>query len=150
MDRLKSKNNSQSLRFYWHFFIPLTVILSLMIFFPLRIALDELLLDTIFYGVIMLACIISAIRIYLRFRRRSYRLVGIILLCILLSGWQVFDLAILRNGRQTTWIYDTSYEPRFKNDEIRCHTISERYFGNDLIAIAYNINWQDSWGGCGG
>lgn len=150
MDKTKRKNNPDSLRRYWYVFFPLMIILSLMIYFPLRIALDELLYDTIFYSAILLICIVSAIRIYLRFRKRSRQLVFVILLCVLLSGWQVFDLAILRTGHQSSLIANTYYELRFRNDAILCHELSERHIGNDVIAIAYDIDREASWPVCGG
>lgn len=146
----KAKNTSKSLRFYWYFFLPLTLVLAVMIYFPLRIALDELLLDIIFYGAIMLACILSAIRVYLRFPKRGRRLLAVILLCVLLSGWQVFDLTVLRYGNSTPLPGFIYYTVRFPNKTIVCHNITERYVSNTFITIAYDINREASWFACGG
>lgn len=147
---MSKRKNPDNIRPYWYVFLPLMIVLAIMVYFPLRIALDELLLDTIFYGAIMLACIISAIHVYRRFRKRGRRLVGVILLCVLLSGWQAVDLAILRTGGWTGWMDKAHYSPRFSDDEIVCHSISEKGVGNKLIAIAYEINRYDSWPACGG
>ena len=150
MDTAKTKKGFQSLRLYWYFFIPLTILLALMIYFPLRTALDELLYDTIFYSVIMLICIISAIRVYLRFRKRGRRLVAIILLCVLLSGWQVFDLTVLRYGHSFPLPGYIYYTVRFPDKTILCHNITERYVSNTFITVAYDINREASWFACGG
>jgi len=149
MDKPKGKNSPSSLRYYWYFFIPLTVILSLMIFFPLRIVIDELLYDTIFYGVILLFCIASTVHIYLRFRERSHRLVAVLLLCTILSGWQVFDIAVLRTGGSNVWMHKIYYGVRFQHRHCQID-FSERLVGNHVIAIAYDVNRNDLWPNCGG
>lgn len=155
MEKTKRKN-PDNIRPYWYVFLPLMIVLAIMVYFPLRIALDELLLDTIFYGAIMLTCIMSAIHVNRRFHKQGRRLVVVILLCVFLSGWQVFDLIILRTGGQSGWIDKIHYGLRFPDDTIYgCNSVSERfigyrYIGNGLIAIAYDINWKDSWPNCGG
>ena len=150
MEKSKRKIHD-NIRPYWYVFLPLMIALAIMIYFPLRIALDELLLDTIFYGTIMLACIISAIHVYRRFRKRSRRLVVIILLCVFLSGWQVFDLNILRGAYLSPQMGNTIYySVRFTNDEIICHNYTEQYIGNDIIALVYDIDRNASWFRCGG
>lgn len=158
MDKPKAKNGYRSLRIYWYFYIPLTVILSLMVFFPIRIHIEPdftrnyarwLSDDRVFYSALLLLCMIFACRVVLRFRKRSKLLVILALVCVLLPGWQVFDLAILRTDGATGWMNKVHYGPRFQ--DYPCHTISEQYItGNKLFAIAYNINRYDAWPGCGG
>ncbi len=167
MEQAKRKNEPDNLRRYWGFFIPLALLLALMVRFPLRIDLREAFWDAVFYGTISLICIAIAIRVYRRFGKHGYRLIALALLCSLLSGWHIFDLYILRYGNlvnQPTVLgfgpnvspslaeYDgiAWYALRFKNDEIRCHFLYERYYGNYMLAITLEINRNATWFACGG
>jgi hypothetical protein len=162
MDFMKEtvhQNHITNLRRYWRFFLPLTLILALMMKFPLRIALRESFFDALFYGTISLMCVAAAIYVYRRFSKTGLRLIAVILLCSFLSGWQIFDLVILRH--ETTFVFFGFYESpdydgfayyglHFRNDDILCHVILERYFGNYLVAITLEINREASWYSCGG
>src|SRR5687767_12975410 len=92
MEEIKGENGVTNLRRYWRFFLPLTFILILMVNFPLRIDLRESFCDALFYGTISLICIATAIRVYRRFGQDGLRLIVVILLCSILSGWQIFDM----------------------------------------------------------
>lgn len=160
MDKPKAKNGYRSLRAYWYFYIPLTIVLFLMVFFPIRIHIEPdftrnyarwLSDDRLFYSGILLFCAICAVQVILRFRKRSKLLVTLALVCVLLSGLQVFDLIILRVDSASGWMNKIHYSPRFADDSIVCHTISEQSItGNRLFYVAYNINRYDSWPTCGG
>jgi hypothetical protein len=150
------------LHHYWHFFLPLAIILILMVKFPLRIDLRESFLDVVFYGTISLFCSITAIQVYRRFGKQGFRLIAVILLSVILSIWQIVDVAILRlEGSPAHSFAGTNpFEPihdgfawyslRFPRDDILCHSIFERYIGNGFIAIAYDINRDATWFACGG
>jgi hypothetical protein len=84
-------------------------------------------------------------------------------MCSLLSGWQIFDLVILRYEGSPAHSYASAsneFEPfnygwiwynlRFRSPEIMCHSLYERYFGNHLIAIIIEIKRDASWFACGG
>jgi len=148
----KSKRkNPDNIRRYWYVFLPLMIVLAVMTYFPLRIDLTESLYDSIFYGAISLACLSMAIHVYRRFFIRSRRLIAVILLCSLLSGWQVFDLTVLR---KQSWGplpgYIIYYAPRFPDATILCHNYTETYIGNRYIAVIDKINREASWYACGG
>jgi len=151
MDRTKRKNQPDYLRRYWFVFLSLMLILALMMYFPLRIKLDELLLDIIFYGTISIACLLTTVWIYRRYAKQGHRLIVVIVLCALLSSWQVFDLAILRTGYIEFGMGNTLYyATRFPDDNISCHMFVEQYIGNDWVALTRTI-WRDgSWFRCGG
>jgi hypothetical protein len=163
MEKSKRKNDQNNLRRYWRFFIPLAFVLSLMVKFPLRIELRESFWDSVFYGTILLMCLVTAIKVYRRFGKQGYRLIAVALLCSGLSAWQMVDMMILRHERPYAFSYaglGNAFEPRhdgwafyhlrFRSSDILCHTLSERYIGNNFIAIAYDINRNASWGACGG
>jgi hypothetical protein len=151
------------LRQYWRAFLPLSIILTLMINFPLRIDLRESFYDALFYGTISLICIATTILVYRRFGKQGRYLIAVILLCSLLSGWQIFDLVILRYERppSVSFAYaSNTFEPfdhewawyglRFRSPDIMCHSLYERYFGNHLISITLEIKRDVSWYACGG
>jgi hypothetical protein len=161
MGETKSNNEAANLRRYWRFFLPLTLILVLMVRFPLRIDLRESFYDTLFYGTISLICIVTAIRVYRRSSTHGLRLIVVILLCSVLSGWQIFDLVILRYEGSPAHVFASTsdaFEPlhhgwawynlRFPNHP--CQSLFESYFGNHLIAITLEIKRDATWFSCGG
>jgi hypothetical protein len=135
-----------------------------MVKFPLRIDLRELFYDTLFYGTISLICIDQAIQAYRRFGKVGYRLITVILLCSLLSGWQILDLYVLRTGSPPSVLgFGNLMSPnftdndglawyglRFPNEDILCHSLFERYYGNYVIAITVEIRRDATWFACGG
>lgn len=148
---------------YWRFWLFVTIILSLMVKFPLRIMLRESFVDTLFYGAITFSCIVAATRVYRRFGRESRRLTAVILLCSLLSAWQIFDLDVLRLEGPPAYAFSATagiFEPlhygwawynlRFPNPNVMCNSLFELYFGNNVIAITYEINRDATWFACGG
>jgi hypothetical protein len=162
-EEIKGKNSVTNLRRYWRCFLPLTLILILMVNFPLRIDLRESFWDAVFYGIISLICILTAIQVYRRFGKGGLRLIAVILLCSVLAGWQIFDMVVLRLSGSPAHSFASSSSPleplhdgwawynlRFPSDEIMCHSLVERYFGNHLIAITYEIKRDVSWFACGG
>ena len=164
MDSGKAKYEGNTLRRYWLIFIPLAVLLVLMVKFPLRIDVRELFYDTLFYGFICFLCIAAAFRVFQRFGKFGYRLIAVVMLCALLSGWQIFDLYVVRTGRSPS-VYgfgDTMspnftdydglawYGLRFLNDDIMCHSLYEQYYGNYMIAITVEISRDATWFACGG
>lgn len=164
VDSGKTKNDRNTFRRYWRIFIPLAVLLVLMAEFPLRIDVRELFYDTLFYGAISLLCIAAAFRVFHRVGKVGYRLIAVIMLCALLSGWQIFDLYVVRTGSSPS-VYgfgDTMspnftdydglawYGLRFPNDDIMCHSLYEQYYGNDMIAITVEISRDATWFACGG
>jgi hypothetical protein len=164
VDKTKRKNNPDSLRRYWYVFFPLMIVLALMVKFPLRIDLRESFYDALFYGIVCLACVVFAIRVYQRFGKRAYRLIAMILLCSILSGWQIFDLYVLRTGLVVLdWGPNSAmiggledheggatYNVRFRNKNIMCHVLDERYWGHYLLAITIDIKRDSTFGACGG
>jgi hypothetical protein len=163
MENNKPQNDAKGLRRYWLVFIPLTIVLALMVKFPLRIDLRESFYDCLFYGTISLICVATAIHAFRRFHRRSYWLIVILLLCSLLSGWQVVDMGILRYEGPPAYTFagsENAFEPlhhgwawynlRYPSDKIMCHSLFERYYGNNFIAIAYDIDRKATWFACGG
>ncbi|MCA0457186.1 MAG: hypothetical protein LCI00_24655 [Chloroflexi bacterium] len=160
---LETKNEKPNLHRYWRFWIPAAVILALMVKFPLRIDLRESTLDGLFYGSISFGCLVMMVRVYWRFGNDAHRLMAIILLCALLSSWQVIDMMILREEGPSAHTYASSsniFEPlhdgwawynlRFPDRNIMCHSLFEQYVGNHILAIAYNINREATWFACGG
>lgn len=150
-------------RRYWAFFIPLTYLLALMVFYPLRIDLGEAFKDSLFYGSIALICVVAAFRVHRRYGKRGRRLIAVMLLCSVLAGWQIFDLVILRTGSATIVGFGKAlspalseqdglgwYVPRFPSPEILCHSMYERYYGNKFIAITLEIKRNEIWPVCGG
>jgi hypothetical protein len=163
LEETRHKNRASDLRSYWRYSLLLTVFLALMIKFPLRFYMGKSLHNALFYGTISLACIAAAVRVSRRFGKRNSLLIAIILLCAVLSGWQIFDLLILRTGNPSVYGFGSSMSPnfadhdgvawyglRFPNEDIMCHSLSERYFGNYLIAITLKINREATWFACGG
>lgn len=163
MVQVKRNHDPAALRRCWRGFIPLTVALALMVRFPLRIVIGEAFWDTLFYGLIVALCAGTAVHVYRRYGR-SYRLIGVALLCAGLAGWQIVDLTLLRYeqpdlhpaGAEVTlfaplrhgWVY---YNQRFAAQRGGCGGyILERYFGNTTIAIVYDTDRQALWMGCGG
>ncbi len=158
-----SENDVKRLRRYWRSSTLLTIVLALMVKYPLRIDLHESFYDCLFYGTISLICIISAVQIFLRFRWRSRWLIALLLLCSLLSSWQIVDMAVLRIEGPSAHTYaslEDAFEPmhdgwawynlRYPSDRIMCHALFERYYGNNFIAIAYDIDRKATWFACGG
>lgn len=162
-EEVKHKQDADRLGCYWRFILPLCLILAFMVIFPLRIALPGLECDVIFNGSISLICAALAIRVYQRFGGRRYRLISVLLLCFMLSGWQVFDLLVLRTGSPGVWGFGPGmsqsftdydglawYELRFPNEEIMCNSLFEQYWGNQILAITVRINRDATWFACGG
>ena len=153
---------------YWYFFVPLTLFLALMVKYPLRIHVQQSIYSAVFYGLITLACLLTAIWVYRRWGKRCQHLILVIVLCSALSGWQVVDLLLLR----TDWAnmsggfcpldgsdeycpphYGFSwYDQRFVEQRSRCDTpmLLEWYFGNKDIAITVSIWRNATWFPCGG
>ena len=163
MEKVKRKNDTPDLHRYWRFFLPLTVVLGLMVKFPLCIDMRESLCDALFYGTISTLCVLTAARIYYRAGQHGYRLIAVIGLCSLLSAWQLVDPVILRDGGSFDHSYGSAtsifeplheggawYFPHFPRDDIQCHKHYERYFGNHMIAIVLEIKRDATWAGCGG
>ncbi len=158
------KVNSTNLRRYWRFWLPITIILALMVKFPLRIDLRESFLDALFYGSITLTGIATAVRVYRRFGEQGRRLIAVTLLCSVLSGWQIFDMVVLRQEISPAHSFASGSSPleplhngwawynlRFPNPNIVCnYALFERYVGNHMIAIVYEINRDATWFSCGG
>jgi hypothetical protein len=131
--------------------------------FPLRILNQETYYDMLLYGGVSLACLAAAFHIYRRFGRRGWRLMAVVLLGVVLAGWQVFDLAILRYEGASVYgfgpVMSSSfgendglawYGLRFENSGVWCHGLYERYWGNRYIAITVEINREATWFACGG
>lgn len=161
MEKSKRKRGEISLRTYWRIFLPLLIVLIVFLKFPLRIAYYDLVDDIVLYGALSLICMFSALRIYRRFHNEARRRTFIVLLCAILSGVHVFDLAILRAGTGGVYARPGTaypekpfygfawYVPRFSNDAIMCHSIYEEHWGTSLISIATKIK-HTSWFACGG
>jgi hypothetical protein len=141
----------------------LAFVLALLVKFPLRIDLHELDHDVLFYGTITLFCVVTAAHVYRRSGRHGYRLIAVFLLCSMLSGWQIFDLLVLREGSPSVIYFGNEmgsgnndyeggawYNLRYPNEEIMCNSLIEKYFGNYTIAITTSINRDATWFACGG
>jgi len=163
MEEAEGKSGIDHLRRDWRFFTLLLIFLVVMVKFPLRIKLREAFWDAMFYGTISLICVGAAVRIYRNYGKHGLRLIAVILLCIVLSMWQIVDMTILRLEGTPAYTFSGLagiFEPihdgwawyglRFPNDDIMCHSLFERYVGNNFIAIAYDINRNATWFACGG
>lgn len=84
------------IRLGWLIFLPLLLFFK----FPLRIFIYELVWDVVFYTVLTVVCAVAAYTFHRAYQRRARWLVGLILLCMMLSSWQVFDLGFLRIHEQ--------------------------------------------------
>jgi hypothetical protein len=161
VEKSKRKNGELDTKRYWQIFGTLAIVLLIMVRFPVRVWLIETLDDILIFGILSLGCLYTALRVYRQRRWQSWRLMAVILLCAALSGWQVFDLAVLRLdsgivslsfgwGRDVPdYIGRGWYNPRFPNEDIYCHSIYEGYFGNGYIAITTDIQ-HTTWYACGG
>lgn len=162
MEKSKRKNGELNTKRYWQIFGILAIILLVMVRFPVRIWLSETLDDILIFGIVSLGCLYMAIHIYRQSKWQFKRLMMVILLCVTLSGWQVFDLAVIREINRVpvlvfgVWSDNTPdyfgfawYAPRFPNDDIICHSIYEKYMGNYQIAITIEIT-HTTWFACGG
>jgi hypothetical protein len=162
MDKGKRKTSEFNSRRYWRIFLPLGIILLLCVRFPIRITLPDLYDDILLYGAISLISLLVAIRIYHRSKWAYRQLLVVILLCAVLSGWQVIDLGVLRfqtsgaycfcdlyNGYKSSFMGFAWYEPRFRNPEIMCHSIREHFIGNEYLAITTETR-HVPWYACGG
>lgn len=144
----------------WWLVLPMLVFLLIMVRFPLRFVLTEVVWDSLFYGAISFLCFLLLIKFYRQTRRFSLMLATVC--CILLSSWQIVDLVILREispayslGNSLTlldpfteqWAW---YNLRFRDDSILCHSLWERYYGNRVIAITVEIKRDATWFACGG
>lgn len=159
----KRKSKAPNLRLYWQVFLPLTLILALMVKFPLRIDVRELFYDMVFYGTISLICVATAIQLYRQVGKSGYRLIAVVVLCCILSGWQIFDLYVLRTGSPSVYGFGNTmsrnftdndglawYGLRFPSDKIMCHSLYEQFYGNYMIAITVEIRRDATWFACGG
>lgn len=128
------QNDKPNLRRYWYFWIPTAIFLAIMVKFPLRFVIGESLFDIVFYGAIAVDCVVTVIRVYRRFGNRALRVISLILLCFVLSGWQVFDLAVLRYQGSPASGFSSFfgknefegmawYNLRFRRDDIMCHSL---------------------------
>lgn len=167
--KTKRKNDDRHQRYYWLIFTLLTCLLIANLKFPLRPFLwAGLFGSVIFYAIVSYKCVRLAKRMYNQFGKHSRSLVTVILLCAILSGWQVFDLTILRKNifsrasgsirvggtpaeyeHIKDYVWWDWYSPRFPDENIMCHMIYEETFGNGLIAIAIKIDHRP-WYVCGG
>jgi hypothetical protein len=163
LEEIRHKNRASDLRSYWRYSLLLTMFLALMVKFPLRFHTRYSLPDVLFYGTISLACMAAAIRVYRRFGKDNRRLFAVILLCVMLCGWQIFDLVVLRYEGSPAYSFaalSSPFEPptegwvwynlRFRDSNIMCHSLYERVFGNYYFAITLEINREASWFACGG
>jgi hypothetical protein len=163
MQSTVNSEDKPNTKHYWRFMLPVAFILALMVKFPVRFGLPELTYTVFFYATISLICLAVAIHCFRRFRKRGYRLISVILLCAVLSEWQVFDLLALRTGRPAAWGFGPTldhslsdyeglayYGLRFPNKAILCNVVYERYFGNQVMAVTVEINRDASWFACGG
>lgn len=134
-----------------------------MVRFPVRIGLPEVTYNVILYTAISLICALLAVQVLRRFAARAYILAAALLLCILLAGWQIVDLLIVRIpgpavfGFGPTMSEDFSshdgmgwYMLRFPNKEIFCNSLYEQYWGNHVIAITVIIDRDATWFACSG
>jgi hypothetical protein len=161
LEKSKRKHGDINLRRYWRFFVPFTLFMALMVKHPLRFGIGELGDDGIFYGVIALICLVTAMHIHRLAGKQARRLIAVILLCAMFAGWQTFDLLILRDngsfgGFGSYWSSSLAdyegfawYRPRFRDGSILCHMVFERYFGNDTASITLEINRDATWYSCG-
>jgi hypothetical protein len=114
----------------------LALLLAVMVRFPLRFGIGE-----VIYGTLCVFCLAKIVQVLLLAGKSAYRLAALILLCALLSGWQVFDLHVLRTGAppsiQSNGI--AFYEVRFpQHPQYQC--LFERYYGHRIIAITVETN----------
>jgi hypothetical protein len=156
MEKVKRKNTDFNPRRYWRIFLPLTLVLLFCLRFPIRITIPDLYDDILLYGGISLVSFLVALRIYRRSKWVYRRLLAVILLCSILVGWQVIDLAYLRlptTGHalfadETTLLEDyrgvAYYEGRFNNPY--CYALSENFFG--FRAIAIRLEYQPPHPSC--
>ncbi len=166
MEKTKRKNDTAPSRRTWRFFIALALFLLLMVKFPIRVLIDEVLLDSLIWGAIVLGCVVVAVRTVRRFGKQVWRLVGVMVLCAGLAGWQVVDLVVLRERNLLhlygcgmsdpadcqipSYVGKAYYIMRFPNPIICRDMFIERFIGNDTIAITTLINREGSWFSCGG
>lgn len=148
----------------WCIVVPLLVLLFIFLRYPLRIDTGELDHDIQFYGAITLITGLCAFALFRRYRRSVGRLMIALLICALLSGWQVFDLMILHNGGPMVdrfWPDEELRElpldqgwnwfnVRFKRGDVQCHTMWERYYGSRNFAITIEMDRNATWLACGG
>lgn len=162
MEKTKRKNAEFNPVHFWRIFLPLVIILLLCLRFPIRITLPDLYDDILLYGSISLASFLTGVWIYRRTKWVYRRLLALIFLCGVLAGWQVVDLGVLRlqddngycfcwmvSGNSESYIGGAWYVPRFKNPDILCHGIYERFIGNSYIAITTETQ-HTPWYACGG
>jgi hypothetical protein len=103
MENAPVKNSN--LRHYWHIFLPLAFILTLMLRFPLRIFMGGSIYDAILYGTIAFMCFVVGIWVYARFRKPAIPLIMIILWCAVVCVWQVLDVLVLRSPFVHAYFY---------------------------------------------
>ncbi len=162
----ETQNPKPNLRPYWYFWLLVTIFLVVMVRYPIRIHVAQSIYSALFYGVIALGCLIASVRIYRR--KFSQSLTALVLLCVILSGWQVVDLLVLRarwspislsfcplDGSDATCVlYHGSgwYTQRFVEQRTDCETpmLVERYLGNQNIAIVVSSDRNATWYPCGG
>jgi|GEM_PF-2193287 len=163
IDKNVKTKNGNGIASYWRFVLLLTILLLLLLKFPLVINVYEKFYDTLFYGVISTGCLALAIRLYQRFRKRAYLLITVVFLCAGLSAWHIIDLHILRLDQQIIdWGPDSGfvgedmtgwamYSLRFPAVDIEgCgrSMLSEHYRGHPLLAITVERDWNAVWIAC--
>jgi hypothetical protein len=141
MEKSKRKNGELNAKRYWQIFGILAIILLVMVRYPVRVWLSQTLDDMLIFGILSLGCLYTAIHIYRRSKWQFRRLIAVILLCAVLSAWQV---SILKNGNVTNVIFAGYGNPNIgfawyitplTNGYDIC--IYEKYFGNEQIAVAF-------------
>lgn len=148
----------------WCIVLPLLLLLLVFLRYPLRIETGEIDYDIQFYGAITLISGLCALTLARKYRHSASRLAIALFICALLSGWQVFDLMILRAGfyGYLFWPDGAGYDlpinqgismfhARFSNEEPPiCHGITEIYYGNSHFAITIEMNRYAAIYDCGG
>lgn len=162
---MMDETHKTPLRLYWHTFVPLAIILTLMLSYPIQIFLGESIAEVVFYGIIVIFCWIMMIWVWIRFRMRAILLIMLIIWCSTLAAWQVYDLGFARHPRSPALTYCRVeicpdfkpfeehwawYHPTKQDSSIMCHSRFERYYGNQFIAITLEIRRDATWFACGG
>lgn len=92
------KITSDNQRIYWLIFQTLAVQLLIFLLTPMRFFPTETAFDIIFFSGLTLICFGIAIYIYTRYGTDAIWLIILIMICVILSGWQMFNLIRLRES----------------------------------------------------
>ncbi|MCB9461462.1 MAG: hypothetical protein H6670_17545 [Anaerolineaceae bacterium] len=157
MQKAKHKNEERPLRRYWLIFLPLLILLTIFLCFPLRIFIGDMIYTIIMYGTVSVLCVMVALRVHRRYGQLARRLVAVIALCAFFSGWQVFDLTFLRGNVRAYQFgdYNDGINPPdylgyavFDNHArllpLHCNRFVEWYIGSPSLVIAYRVEYK-SW-----